>query len=131
MDVEEQFRSWRGSRKRGQKIPRGLWQSAVELAEQFSLDEIAATLALNYERLEKRVEATARREKNSSGTGAASGHGRFVEVAATGAGYLGECTVEAEDGACKKLTVHLKGSECAQAVEIATRVARELWSTSQ
>ena len=131
MDVEEQFRTWRSSRKRGQKIPRGLWQAAIELAGQYSLDEIATTLELNHGRLEKRVEATAHRQKRPSGTGAAAGHNRFVEVGAIGAGYPGECTVEAEDGDNKKLTVHLKGSECAQAVEIASYVAKELWSTSR
>ena len=129
-EVEEQFRSWRGGRKRGQKIPRELWQAAVELTEQYSLDEIATTLALNHGRLEKRVEITARRQKGANGTGAASGHDGFVEVGAIGAGYRGECSIEAEDGGCK-LTVHLNGSGCAHAVEIARCVAKELWSASQ
>ena len=131
VEVEEQFRSWRGSRKRGQKIPGELWQAAVELTEQYSLDEIATTLGLSYGRLEKRVETATRRQKGANGTGAASGHDGFVEVGTIGSDYRGECTVEAEDGGCKKLTVRLKGSGCAQAVEIVRCVAKELWSASQ
>ena len=51
LDVEEQFRLWRRNRKRGEKISKELWQAAVELAEQYSLDEISAVLGLDCERL--------------------------------------------------------------------------------
>jgi len=119
MDVEEQFRSWRGNRRRGEKIPRELWHAAVELSDRHTLDEIASTLALNRERLEKHVGATVRTQERPRTPVLDAGHGGFVEVGALSAGYPDECTVEAEDGAGRKLIVHLRGDGCRHAIEIA------------
>jgi len=118
MNVEEQFRSWRGSRRRGEKIPRELWHAAVELADRHTLDEIASTLALNRERLEKQVRATARTQERPRTPVLEAGHGGFVEVEAPSAGYPDECTVESEDGSGRKLTMHLRGDGCRHALEI-------------
>lgn len=129
-ELEERFRSWRGTRKRGEKIPRTLWQSAVELVGPYSLEEIAAALSLDLGRLRKRVELTVHARKRPGGTASVVGHRGFVEVEPLlEAGYRDECTVEAEDGRGKKVTIHLRGS--ASVVEIATRIAKELWSTDR
>jgi len=128
LDVEEQFRSWRRDRKRGEKIPIELWQSAVELTGQYSLDDISAALALDYGRLEKRVEAVSHRQTCPSGDAAAASDRRFMEVGTLSTSYPDECTVEVEDGAGKKLKMHLRGDGCAQAFEIARCVANALWS---
>ena len=118
MDVEERFRSWRSSRRRGEKIPRELWQAVVELADGHTLDEIASTLALNRERLEKQVRATARTRERARTAVLKAGYGGFVEVEASSPGYPDECTVESEDGSGRKLTMHLKGDGCRHALEI-------------
>ena len=76
LDVEEQFRSWRRDRKRGEKIPKELWQAAVELSEQYSLDELSGTLTLDYERLEKRVEAVSDRQSRPGSPTGATDHRR-------------------------------------------------------
>jgi len=123
LEVEEQLRSWRGSRKRGEKVPRELWRAAVELADRYSLDEIASTLALNRGRLEKHVKASARTAERPRSWVSTAGQG-FVEVGALSAGYPDECTVEAEDGAGRKLTVHLRGDGCRHAIDI----AKAFWS---
>ena len=128
LDVEEQFRSWRRNRKRGEKIPIELWQAAVELSEQYSLDELTAALTLDYERLEKRVEAASDRQSRPGSPTAATDHRRFMEVGTLSTSCSDECTVEVEDGAGKKLRVHLRGDGCAQAFEIARCVANALWS---
>ena len=131
LDVEEQFRSWRRSRKRGEKIPIGLWQAAVALAEQYSLDELSAALALDRERLEKRVEAALDRQSCPGSPTAATGHRVFMELGTLSTGYADECTVEVEDGAGKKLRMHFKGNGCAQAFEIARCVTNALWSAGR
>ena len=140
LDLEERFRSWRSGRKRGEKIPRALWQAAVELVDQYSLDDIAATLTLNLGRLERRVEATSHRRKRPSGASAAisfgssatTDHHGFVEVEPRlGGGYPDECRVEAEDGTGKKLNLYLRSNGLAPAVEIARCVVKELWSVGQ
>ncbi len=126
MELEERLRSWRGSRKRGEKVPRELWQAAVALASRYSLDEIASTLALNRGRLEKQVKTSARTPEGPRVSVSTRGQG-FVEVGALSAGNLDECTVEAEDGAGRKLTVHLRGGGCRHAIEI----AKVFWSVSR
>jgi hypothetical protein len=131
-EVAQQFRSWRANRVRGERIPKRLWQAAAELSERHAVEEIASTLALNSERLEKRVEVERGRKKHlwHDSQAPATGGG-FIEVGTFSAGYPDECTVEAEDGAGKKLTVHLRGDGCAHAIEIATRVAKALWNTGR
>jgi hypothetical protein len=123
-ETERRLRAWREGRRRGQRIPQELWQTAVELCEHFPLAEIAGRLALDYERLEKRVEAR-------RGRGAVHGRGNapiggtgFVEVAKLGDGYPDACMIEAEDGSGGKLAVRLNGGACTQAAEI----VKALWS---
>ena len=123
MEVEKRFRTWRGSRKRGEKIPRELWRAAVELTDGYSVEEIASSLALHCGRLEKRVKATARTEERPRASVSTAGQG-FVEIGALSAGYRDECTVEAEDGAGRKLTLHLRGEGCKYTIEI----AKVFWS---
>ena len=53
-EVNDEFRSWRNSRKRGTKIPQQLWQAAAELSEQHSIGKIAVTLGLDHTTLKPR-----------------------------------------------------------------------------
>ena len=124
MNLEEKFRSWRGSRRRGEKIPLELWHAAVELADHHTLDDIASTLELNRERLEKQVRATARTQERPRKPVFEAGHGGFVEVEAPRAGYPAECTVESEDGEGRTLMMHLTGAGCRHVIEI----AKVFWS---
>ena len=128
-DVEEQFRSWRKNRKHGGKIPLELWQAAVDLAKQYSLDEISTALSLDYGRLEKRVEAASHSQSRSSGESA--GRSRFMDAGTLRASSPGECAVEVEDGAGKKFRMHLRGDGCTQALEIARYVTNALWGADR
>ena len=131
LDVEKQFRSWRRNRKRGEKIPIELWQAAVELAGQYSLDEISAALTLDCERLEKRVENASDRLPRPSGPTAATSHRGFMEVGTLSTSHPDECTVEVEDDAGKKLRMHFKGNGCAQAFELSRCITNALWSAGR
>ena len=127
MNLEEKFRSWRGSRRRGEKIPLELWHAAVELADHHTLDDIASTLELNRERLEKQVRATARTQERPRKPAFEAGHRGFVEVEASSPGYPDECTVESEDGTGRKLTMHLRGDGCRHVLEM----SKAFWDLSR
>ena len=130
MNVAEQFRAWRDSRRRGEKIPLALWQRAVALCGQYSLETIATSLGVDLGRLEKRVAAKSRvdaRSRPSEPCAPASLQG-FVEVGTLDARYMEDCTIEAIDRNGRRVSVHLKGRGCAQASEIATHIVTLLWS---
>lgn len=123
-DTQRRLGAWRENRRRGQRIPQELWQTAVELSEHLSLTEIAGTLALDYERLEKRVEAGRGRGVVAKRADAPMGRNGFVEVARLGDEYPDACTIEADDGRGGKVAVRLNGGACAEAAEI----VKVLWS---
>ncbi len=124
-EVQEQFRSWRRSRKRGSRIPQKLWQAAAELSGHHSIGRIALTLGLDHMRLKQRVESmqAMRARMTLEELRPAGASGQFVEMEMAPERGHGECNVEAEDGKGKKLKMHLKGSGCTEAVEI----VKALW----
>src|SRR2546422_9817392 len=57
-EIEEaqlQFENWRRERERGQRIPKNLWGTAVELAKQHGVWPTARALHLDHNRLKRRV----------------------------------------------------------------------------
>ena len=116
-EAERRFGAWREGRRRGQKIPKELWQAAVDLVGRYSPEQVADRLKLNNRRLEKHLEARhggGVEEQRSQGTRATG----FVEVGRLGDGYADECTIEAEERSGWRLVVRLNGGACAQATEI-------------
>ena len=53
--VKERFETWREVRKKRTKIPEELWQAAVELSSDYSLNKISQTLHLDYSVLKGRI----------------------------------------------------------------------------
>ncbi len=53
--VKEQFETWREVRENRTKIPEKLWQAAVKLSSDYSLNEISQTLHINYSVLKERI----------------------------------------------------------------------------
>ncbi len=53
--VKELFETWREVRKKRTKIPEELWQAAVKLSSDYSLNEISQTLHINYSVLKERI----------------------------------------------------------------------------
>jgi hypothetical protein len=86
-----ELEAWRAQRRRGERIPVGVWQSAVRAASRHGVHQVSRALGLDYVRLKRRVE---QRRGNGSGVEAA-----FVELGdgqptADSAG----CIVELEKG---------------------------------
>ncbi len=53
--VKQRFETWREVRNKRTKIPEELWQAAVELSSDYSLNKISQTLHLNYSVLKERI----------------------------------------------------------------------------
>jgi len=114
-EIEEaqlQFENWRRDRKRGQRIPENLWETAVELAKQHGVWPTARALHLDHSRLKRRVGNGADEEKS----------GAFVEVISQGA-MVCTCTVEMEDARGARMRIELKGA----AADV-TALSRTFWS---
>ena len=53
--VKEWFETWREVRKKLSRIPEELWQAAVELSSDYSLNKISLALTLDYSVLKERI----------------------------------------------------------------------------
>ena len=115
-EVRRQFEEWRGQRKRGCRIPKQLWQAAVQLSERHSTGEIAAVLGLNLDRLEQQIQSL-RRIPRPERTGGME----FVSVGTLSG--VATTVVELENGSGRRLKVHLVGAETTMVAE----VAKALW----
>jgi hypothetical protein len=73
----ERFKAWRSARSRGERIPKELWEAAIELARIHGSNPTAAALTLNYKDLERRVSGGREHRKGRPGRPA------FVELPQT------------------------------------------------
>ena len=55
--VAERFEAWRRGKKKGERIPEGLWSEAIALLSDYSLSQVVRTLRLCGEDLKKRQAA--------------------------------------------------------------------------
>ena len=96
--------SWRKTRKRGQRIPRVLWDAAVKVADELGVHKTAKALRLEYYALKRRVKGS---NQPLPATPA------FIELAKTPLGYVdecrSECTIELESVAGASMRLHFKG----------------------
>ena len=53
-EVAEHFEQWRGSKKRGDRIPEQLWSEALGLVQTYGVSRVARTLRLGGQDLNKR-----------------------------------------------------------------------------
>jgi hypothetical protein len=99
-EVQELFALWRNQKKRRDPIPPALWESAVSLAEQHSINMVAKHLRLNYNELKMRVKGypIVPAGKKRSPT--------FIELAAIN---TLECTIEMEKPG-KKMKMCVRGT---------------------
>ena len=122
-DVRRQFERWRGSRKRGTRIPEALWRAAAEAAREHGVSKTAQALRLDYYALKKRVESVA--EKRPAV--APSSEVKFLEIPLGASTGRPECVLEFEDGRGARLRVELQGAALAQL----ETVARSLWDLAR
>ena len=106
-ELDQRFRRWRESRKRGDHIPPALWEAAVGMAREHGVPRIANKLRLDYGGLKRRLEgAPGEAQAGAAGT-------EFVELfaaPATTAAGMRECVIELENARGAKMRVELNGA---------------------
>jgi len=98
--LRKRLDSWRKSRRPGSRIPRRLWDSAVQVAGQCGLHKTAKALHLDYYHLKKRLDL------------ARVGRGpvpSFIELSPAVSGFNPECVIELESRNGAKMRIHIKG----------------------
>ena len=117
--VDQRFKRWRSTRRRGTPIPEALWASAVGLARAQGLNRTARALRLDYYNLKQRLQCAegAARVRQAQPT--------FVEWLTPAAIGSCECRVELENARGAKMRIELKGGDLAGSL---ARLSRSFWS---
>ena len=103
--VQYQFEKWRETRKSPREtIPGYLWTAAVRLLNQYSINQIARALHLNYNELKKRMpgQTSVAKKKTSSAP-------FFVELDWKRNFPASECLIEMEDASGSIMRMSFKG----------------------
>ena len=98
--LRKRFDSWRKRRRPRTRIPKQLWESAIQVAGQCGLNKTAKTLHLDYYTLKKRL------DESSAGRGQAAS---FIELSPAATGSTHECVIELENRNGGKMRIHIKG----------------------
>ncbi len=108
--VRSQLEAWRGTRKKGERIPEHLWQAMGELARDLGVGRVAEVLGVGYHALKERAVGPGRPVEASDAV--------FVELPLSSAISQSECVVELEDGRGAKMTLRLGMGSGAQVLSI-------------
>ena len=128
--VVKQFEEWRTNRRKIERIPEALWQSATALHPRYSVCRIARALRLNFVELRDRIHSAAkaagRANRKSKLTSVERLH--FMELPTTAAGGgQSECQLKVRNGRRgTRITLRFKGSGVGQLLE----TLRGLWGTA-
>ena len=115
-EVQQQFEQWRKTRKSRKPIPEHLWQAAVELAKQYSINHVARLLGLNHRALKEKVESS--KQENPS----------FVEIPFPVELSPVHWTVEMNTPSGNKLRMSCKGEGTVQAL---VEIGKAFWGRDQ
>jgi len=127
-DLEQRFKRWRESRKRGDRIPTQLWEAAAEMAREHGVPRIANRLRLNAVFLNRRMEGAASQAPASNADKVDT---EFVELfaappLAAAAAVMRECVIELENERGAKMRVELNGAGLAGLAHL----CRGFWSAA-
>ena len=75
-EVADHFEQWRGSKRKGDRIPEQLWSEALDLVRTYGVSRVARTLRLGGQDLNKRRGII----KTGGSKGAPGGETPFVEI---------------------------------------------------
>lgn len=101
-ELRGRVEDWRKTREKCSRMPKELWEVAVELAQIGGAEAVARALSLNYESLERRVSV------KENGSSREASRAVFMEFA--GSAIPAECVIELEEGDGAKMKIRLRGS---------------------
>lgn len=98
--LRKRFDAWRKIRRPRARIPKQLWESAVQVAGQCGLNKTAQALHLDYYTLKKRLDDSSVSQEPAPS---------FIELSPAVTGSIPECVIELEHRNGSKMRIHLKG----------------------
>jgi hypothetical protein len=101
--LQHQLNQVRSTQPPRSKLPESLWESAVELAQQYGLYTVAHALRLDYMGLKKRLDSTPNGRRKAT-------KAAFVELVAPPSTVLPECVIEFESSSGAKMRIQWKAS---------------------
>jgi len=104
-EVKQKFETWRKTRVRGTRIPKDLWQAAIDVShsEDYPLHIVAKELRLNQTDFKNHIQQTSPIVKKTSPP-------TFIEMTCeTQPGFISECIVEMEDSSGSKMKMCFRG----------------------
>ena len=113
--------AWRNDPKKSRRIPQELWQAAVGLSKDYTINQISKAPGLSYTDLKKRV--MAQKKENLPATKTQPDM-NFIELGVEPSSSTPECIVEMEDGNGAKMRIHLRGQTDLDLYEL----GRTFWS---
>lgn len=118
--VATRIEAWRNGPKKSNRIPEDIWQAAVKLSKQYSINQVAKTLRLGYSDLKKRVKSHP--EKNMPAVKVQST--QFIEMGLEKPSSMQQCTIIMEDNNGARMQIHLNGKTDLDLYEL----TRAFWS---
>ena len=103
--VRDRFETWRRRKKPGSRIPKALWQAAVQSCKGDSVLQVSRALRLNYNDLKERVDAA--EELGNPGPDCDLD---FVQLGFGASILPSECTLELEASNGAKMKIGFKGA---------------------
>ena len=103
--VRDRFEIWRRRKKPGSRIPKALWQAAVESCKGVSVLQVSRALRLNYNDLKQRVDAA-----EEIGHPGPNCDLDFVELGFGASILPSECTLELEASNGAKMKIGFRGA---------------------
>jgi len=119
--AEHAFEQWRAARKKGARIPHGLWQMATELAARHSVAKVAVTLGLDFYSVKRRLTGPVPQTKVAPASKPA-----FVEMPLCDSAGPFTCSLEVQgpDKSDSKVRLELQGIGAADL----GLLVRSIWS---
>lgn len=107
-EVGHRFATWRNQRRARSRIPKGLWQAAVELCAERPIYQVSSALRLSYNDLKWRVQRA-----GGMGLATQGRHGElgFVELNFGSWSSPSECVVEMEAPNGAKMRMDFKEAQ--------------------
>lgn len=118
--VQQRFESWRRCRKKRTRIPQTLWQAAVSLSEEYSINHLSKALRVNYTALKKKVVNAQTPKKETFGISSSP----FMELPVPAA-PLTESTIEMIKSDGSLMRIQVKGVTGLDWVEL----SKAFWAT--